>query len=74
MRTYALDRAAQILATPLKTYDIQVPEGERIIVLKDRVIQVQEFTPKDKCLAILRKLINEAKEEEFKRTQTGLDL
>lgn len=66
----ALHEAADQLAGELAKYHVRVDAGERMVVWRDVVEGVPQFTTKPKCLAILRKFIRRAKKiegEEYTR-------
>lgn len=71
-RGYALDRAALELKDKLAALDIKVPYGQRQIIYRDLVVDVQEFTPRKDCLRKLRKMIKLAEKDRFNETQTNL--
>lgn len=71
-RRNALDRAADEMRSELNRFDISVPEGERKIIWRDLVVEVNHGTPLTDCRRKLKKMLQAAIKAENKDRQTEL--
>ena len=72
MPRLGLDEAYQELKTQCDHHRIEVPHGRHIIIRDNTVTPVLALTSKRDCMKMLKRIIKEMDDAEFKRTQGGL--
>lgn len=67
-----LDEAYLELKTKCDQHRIEVPRGRQVIIRDNTVTPVLPLTSKRDCMKMLKRIMKEMDDAEFKRTQGGL--
>lgn len=68
--SYALQRVAEELRAEIDELGIEVPVGQRVIVMPDRAVMVKPYSTTRECRKVLRECIKELR---VKKEQADLE-